>query len=285
MLDQLLSKVAEPVAGTSTVQQALLNLSGQSQTKAVTEADLQDFNDYDALRTRVFTKAIDAVKSMRPVQNEKYTLRVSDVKYDSEKPFTRQDYKKAIQENRTLARKITGKYELLDNATGKVIGATSRKTIVNVPYMTEFGTFVRNGNDISIQNQMRLRAGVYTRFTSDGYPEAQFNAKPGTGPSVRTWMDPETSIFYLSMKGRNVPLYPIMKSMGVDDNHMKASWGEDIYKANATDKISGHAQRWLNEMKAEFDERNAKANTAPVTEQEADFTSADNSTIEGTEQS
>ena len=248
MFDHLLQKHAEPVVGQHNLQQTLLAHAGSPTAQPVREEDLIDFTDYPKIRQRIFDKSLEAVQNLKPTSNEKYTLRISNVKYKDDKPLSKADYKKAVLEGRSLNRKIVGKYELVDNTTGKILESTSQKTIVNVPYMTEFGTFVRNGNDISIQHQMRLRPGVYTRMTVDGYPESQFNLKPGTGPSFRTWMDPATSVFYLSMKGRNVPLYPVMKSMGIDDNHMKSAWGEDIFKENEKQRTSSHAQRWLNEM-------------------------------------
>ena len=264
MLDSLLQKLAEPVVGQHNLQQTLLAHAGSPTAQPVREEDLVDFTDYPKIRQRIFDRSLEAVRNLKPTSNEKYTLRIADVKYDDDKPVSRADYKKAVLEGRSLNRKIVGKYELVDNANGKVIQTTSKKTIVNVPYMTEFGTFVRNGNDISIQHQMRLRPGVYTRMTTDGYPESQFNLKPGTGSSFRTWMDPETSVFYLTMKGRNVPLYPVMKAMGIDDHHMKAAWGEEIFKENEKQRTSSHAQRWLNEMNEALQARVKK----PVVEEE-----------------
>jgi len=261
------SKEAAPVAGQKTLKQALHYIADPVNNPApVTEDQLTDLTDYDKRRQMFFDNTLKAVQGLTPSKNDRYTLQITDVNYADDKPLTRADYKKAVMEKRTLSRKLTGKYQLIDNVSGEVIKKSGKKTLLNVPYMTEFGTFVRNGTDIAVNNQMRMRPGVYTHFTADGYPEAQFNVKVGTGGGFRTWLDPASSIFYMTMRGRKVPLYPVMKQIGMDDKQIQAAWGEEVFKANKAMETSTHARRWLNEQ----DERFAKK-LEPVADADEDL--------------
>lgn len=279
-INSLFEKQAAPIAGKQVLSDSLKHYANLKDTPGVREEDLLDLNDYAARRRLVFDKTLQAVQNLKPVSNEKHTLRITDVKYEKPKDFTKAEYKQAILEGRTLAHKITGRYELVDNATGQVINKTGKKTLLNVPYLTEFGTFVRNGIDVAVNNQMRLRPGVYTHLTADGYPEAQFNVKPGTGLAFRTWLDPETSVFYMTQQGRKVPLYPVMKAMGMSDERMRATWGEDVFKANKALDGSSHAQRWLNEKQEMFDKRNKPVVDEDLKEEPLDFGKKDESSIE-----
>jgi DNA-directed RNA polymerase beta subunit len=225
-------------------------LKGHPQ-ETVSPDDLTDFTDYPKIRKQLFDNVAQAVTEGFPVKNDKYTLKVTDVAYHGPERYSLSDHKKALLENRTLSRKLTGRYELVDNATGQVVQKSGRKTLMNVPYLTDTGTFVRNGSDLALAKQMRLVSGAYTRVTADGYPETQFNVKPRTGLGFRTYMEPETSVFYLTSAGRKVPLYPLLQAMQIPDEQLSAAWGKEILEKNKEAKTSPHAVRWIRQAAEE----------------------------------
>jgi len=247
-LSHLLEKDAAPVAGRGPLKTVLRQAVDHPDNHAVSEDQLIDLHDYPRHRQDIFDKTLKGVEAAFPKANTKHTLTVTDLHYDGPDHYSKEDYKNAILERRSMTRKLVGKYVLTDNATGKVISTSGRKTIMNVPYLTDQGTFLRNGTESVIPRQLRLQPGVYTHMTSDGYPEAQFNVKPGTGSGFRTYLDPETSVFYMTTRGRKIPLYPLMQALGVDDRSLQATWGDEIFKANQEMRTSSHAARWLNEM-------------------------------------
>lgn len=256
MLSDLMSKHA---AGTSQIHRALVN-----QVRAgaglppgpepvVDETQLTELHNFTAMRQRMVDRALQAVKEGLPVSNATHELSVRDLKPDN-KSYSTADVKRAILEGRTLATKISGIYELRNKATGELLAKTGRKTIINVPYLTGKGVYIRNGTAYTLTNQLRLRPGVYHLTTADGFPEAQFNAKQGTGGGFRTWFDPESSVFYLTVQNKKVPLYPVLKAMGVEDGKMQAAWGKEIHAKNAGMKISASATKWLNQMQEPAEE-------------------------------
>jgi DNA-directed RNA polymerase beta subunit len=195
------------------------------------EVDGRGLDDVDALRAAVMNNVRDAVSAKFPIENQKHLLRLSNVAYDSEEPISLRDQKRAILSRRSLSRKLNGTWELVDKATGEVVD--SRKaTVARVPYMTQRGTFIYNGKEYAVANQMRLQDGVYARAKGDGTYESHFNLMSGTGRAFRVGMDPATGSFNLNIGQANMPMYPLFRALGVGDDELRKAWGDDIYDQN-----------------------------------------------------
>jgi DNA-directed RNA polymerase beta subunit len=193
---------------------------------------LTSFDDYDTRRQQIFDYAKDAVQQRFPIANQRYTLEVADLKYDSDKPYTHKEQKEAILNNRSLTKKLQGKWVLKDNATNKVLEKSKLRTIVNVPYLTPRGTFIRNGSEQVLINQFRLVPSVFSRKADDGSIEAHVNVKQGTGTTFKISMDPKTAQFVILARNRKIKLYPVLQAMGVPDSLLEETWGKDILKRN-----------------------------------------------------
>jgi DNA-directed RNA polymerase subunit beta len=192
----------------------------------------RQFDDVSTARQAIFDNVMDAFKKKFPISNDRYTLRLSGLSYRTQKPYTPGDQKTAIMRGRTLGHNLTGAWELVDNKTGSVVDRTPRQMIAQVPYMTPRGTFIYNGNEYTVSGQMRLRPGVYNRVKENGLIEAHFNVKGGTGPSFRVHMEPDTGVFRMHVGQANLKLYPILRSLGVDDRTLQQAWGRDLLQAN-----------------------------------------------------
>ena len=79
------------------------------------------FGDPTAIRQLIFDNTLNAAKSLEPVSNSRYTLSLSKVGYDSDKPYSISQQKKAILNGQTLARRLRGTWNLKDNSTGKLV--------------------------------------------------------------------------------------------------------------------------------------------------------------------
>ena len=196
-------------------------------------------DDFASIRQNIFDSAIKAVQERYPLENEKYRLSIEELGYDSIPEYSRLDQKRAVQTDKTLSAKLKGKWTLTDKATGKIVSQSARKTILDVPYMTERGTFIRRGSDMTLPIQMRLVPGVYTRIADNGEAKAHINTRPGTGTQMFVTMNPAKPVFVVSQGTRNYKLYPLLKNRGISDEQMMAAWGKDIYKANFDDFVSG----------------------------------------------
>lgn len=197
--------------------------------------------DFKAVREDLFKQALSALGGSFPVENETYSLSLEDLAYEGGAPpaYTKREQKEAVQHNRSLTARIKGRWALTDKATGKVVSRSSMRSVMDVPYLTERGTFIRNGTETTLPIQMRLVPGVYARMAEDGEARAQINVQPGTGRPMRVALNPAKPVFRLEVGTRNYKLYPLLKHMGVGDDELKAAWGDDVFKANQDDFLKG----------------------------------------------
>ena len=98
--------------------------------------------------------------------------------------------------------------------------------------LTNRGTYVLGGSEFSVANQLRLKPGMYARVKDSGELEAHVNVKPGTGPSFRVMMEPQTGLFRLNVGQSSLKLYPILRSMGVTDKEIEKHWGPELLAKN-----------------------------------------------------
>ena len=193
--------------------------------------ELREFDDVDGLRSAIFNRVLSAVKEKYPLENDRYRLELADVRWNTDKPFSLADQKKALLTRQSLNRKLMGNWRLVDKATGEVIDERPG-VIAHVPHLTQRGTFIYKGTEYTVANQMRLRPAVYTRRKENKELEAHFNPKPGTGRAFRIFMQPETGVFKMRVGQANLPLYPVMRALGVSDPDMEQWWGKDILNVN-----------------------------------------------------
>jgi DNA-directed RNA polymerase beta subunit len=200
-------------------------------TPAPVAPTMRTFGDVGVMRDNIFNQALTSAQGLKPLQNDLYTLQLQDVGYSGPERFTRSDQKKAVLSRGTLARRLQGTWTLTDNKTGQPVGQR-RATIAHVPYLTDSGTFVNGGVEYTLAHQMRLRPGVFTREKDNGEIEAHVNTLPGKGRSHRYFLDPKTGVFKISIGQAQIPLMPLLKSMGVSDQDIRKAWGNEITAVN-----------------------------------------------------
>jgi len=200
--------------------------------RPVEPVSYRGFGDNKTMRDGIFNNVMDTLSTAYPLENSRYRLELRNVALDKKDRFSLADQKKAIMQGKSLERKITGEWHLFDKATNKLMDRKAG-TIAHVPYATDRGTFIYRGNEYTVANQMRLRPGVYTRVKDNGTLEAHVNVKPGTGPSFRVYMEPQTGLFRLRVGQSTLKLYPILKAMGVQDRDIRQYWGNELLQANA----------------------------------------------------
>ena len=191
-----------------------------------------DIGDYAAIRKATEDGVMAAVRQRFPVENERYALSVADLGYVGDEEYSLAKQKEALLKGRSLGRRLKGRWQLTDKATGEPVARTGRLTLMSVPHMTQRGTYIRNGHEMTIGHIMRLRPGVYARSRADGRYEAHINPKPGTGGMLRVEMDPGIGAFQLQKGTLNVPLYPLLRMMGTTDEELGGVWGHELLAAN-----------------------------------------------------
>ena len=205
-------------------------------------------DDYKTIRGDLFGNVKDAVMRRFPLYNDKYSLAVEDVDYDDPDDFDVDEQKRALLSGKSMTRRLRGKWVLRD-VNGKVVSQTRRMTLMRVPFMTDRGTFIRNGSEYAFTNIMRLEPGVYTKRKNDEI-SAQFNIKQGTGPGFNMSLNPTTGIFQVKRGTANAPAYTVFHDLGVTDDQMLEAWGNELFEKNkqagSSDKAITAAQRIYN---------------------------------------
>jgi len=196
------------------------------------EVNQRSFGDIDATRKLIFDNVLAAAQRIEPVGNSRHIMEVSDVHYHGPDRYSIKERKKAILAGNSLQRRLRGTIVLKNAATDEPIDKVTT-TLAHVPYLTEGGTFVLNGNEYTLAHQMRLRPGIFARIKENGEIESHVNILPGKGVSHRYYLDPESGQFKINIGQARMPLMPLLRAMGVTDTQLREHWGNDIYNSNA----------------------------------------------------
>lgn len=223
---------------------------------------LRSFIDAPATRTAIMDNVLEAVKNRFPVEDDDVRLELRDVKYEGPTSYTLEQQKQALLNNRRLGCSIAGTWRLTDKRTGQVLDER-RDGIIRVPYYTDRGTIINNGNEYTVISQARLSPGVYVRRKQNGELESQFNVANGLG--FRIGLDRETGALNMSIGQGHVPLYPVLHALGVSDDDMRKSWGNEVANVN----IGKFDPRALDKVYARYAGR--KANMNLTTQEKAAF--------------
>jgi DNA-directed RNA polymerase beta subunit len=199
-------------------------------------------DDVASLRNGIFNKVQRVVGSRFPIENARYKFELADVKYDSDKPFSKKEQKAALLKQVSLNRRLKGKWRMVDKASGNVVDEQDM-VLAHVPYLTERGTFIKNGNEYGVANQSRLKAGAYNRRRNNGEAETHFNILDG-GRGWHLVMDPATKQFTIQVGGAKLKLFPILRDMGLSDRQLMDTWGKEVYEDNiSTDDSPKRARK------------------------------------------
>ena len=191
---------------------------------------LRGFTDAAATRQALYDNMLDAVRHRFPIEDDDIRIELDDVKYEGPTEFNLSQQKKALLSNRKLAASMVGTWRMVDKKTGKVLDER-RDAVMRVPFYTNRGTIIHNGNDYTVINQSRLSPGVYTRRKQNGELESQFNVANGKG--FRIGLNRETGVLNMSVGQAHIPLYPVLRAFGITDEQMSGAWGPDIVKVNS----------------------------------------------------
>lgn len=203
---------------------------------------LREFDDTRAARKAIYDGTLEALKNRFPLENKSYRLELSNVRFTGPQDFTLAQQKQALLTDKNLHTPVSGRFRLIRKSDNAVVDEKD-EVVMNVPYYTDRGTIINNGSEYTVANQLRLRPGVYTRIRRSGDVETQFNVKPGTGRGFRLRMEPSTGVITVNVGHANMPLYPLLKAIGVSDRQMQKAWGADVAYANAqkANSVSGRS--------------------------------------------
>lgn len=195
-------------------------------------AHLDQKKSYEEFKERV----LEGIKQHFPLKGGMQTLDLSSLEVADEgyDPDAIREQHKAKINGATWAAPVYGNFILKDNKTGAVLDER-RMRIADLPLITRRYSHIIDGKEYQVNNQWQLKPGIYTKRRANGGLEAAFNIPKGHSFDVT--FTPESKKFVLEPTGGSkIPLYPLLKQLGVDDDSLEHSWGKEVFAANKTAK-------------------------------------------------
>lgn len=191
---------------------------------------LSPTDQFEALKRRI----VDAVTGTFPIVGKKHTLRADRVWADDNASLDDINSQKSAKfAGRSWDIPINAELVLVDNSTGKAIDKVAKVRLLNLPKITRRYSYIVKGVEYQPKNLFRLKAGVYSKISQNGELVSDFNLAKGiNGRGFSIKLDPGSGLFYLKYKSTNIILYPILKTLGVDDSMIENEWGRDVAVTN-----------------------------------------------------
>jgi DNA-directed RNA polymerase beta subunit len=220
--------------------------------------------DAESRRTQIRTKATEALRQAFPLALRDKRITVSDVQVHS-RDFGPQDQKQALLSGGSLYEPVKATITL-HGADGKEIDKVRNFTLLNLPYFTERHTFILDGNEYNVSNQLRLKPGVYTRRRGNEELEAAFNLSKGA--NFRLSLDPTQGHPYVEYGTTSIPLYSVLRKLGVPHADISSHWGADVARQNET-AFAGKHDKHIAKLYEKVTHPSKRTATNPETQLEA----------------
>jgi DNA-directed RNA polymerase beta subunit len=181
-------------------------------------------------RDMIRRKAVEGLQQAFPLKAGKHTLELDNVRVDP-KEYSSREQKRAILEGRTLSERVRGDVTVKD-AAGAIVDHAKDFTLLQLPYFTPRHTFILDGTEYSVSNQLRQKPGAYVRRRGNEELEAGFNLSKGANFKVS--MDAEKGLIYMqpTHTTSRIPLHPVLRALGVPQQDIAAAWGHDVAAVN-----------------------------------------------------
>jgi DNA-directed RNA polymerase subunit beta' len=188
--------------------------------------------DHEAAYADFKDRALEGVKAHFPIQTPYRTVELNKLEVQ-ERGLHPDDIRSQLDARlggKTWASTLFGDLSLKDTQTGKVIDRRKIR-LAELPRVTRRRSFIVDGKEYQVDNQWQLKPGIYSRRSAAGQIEAHFNV-----PNKREFditFDPAKKQFMMKRgTTKAIPIYPLMKTLGVDDDVLERDWGPEIFRAN-----------------------------------------------------
>ena len=174
------------------------------------------------------------IKSIFPIEAKTGKIELLSLEVPNKTSASIGNQKTKLLSGTSLSVPIYANLRLVRN-NGKT--ETGRVKILDLPVLTDRGTFIVQGKDYSVFNQVRLKPGVFVRHVNDSDAVfADFNLGRGLGFEIH--MD-NNGVFFvkfdkskLSSSSKRIPLYSLLSALGTSDMEISEVFGNKILEVN-----------------------------------------------------
>jgi len=139
--------------------------------------------------------------------------------------------KKYKLEDRSLVANLTGDVRIIDNKTSKVLDSRSKHVLLQLPHITERGSYILQGTERQVINQLRWRPGIYASFTPDNNVKVVLNTS--AAGTYQVMLDRESLVTTFRVgTTTNFPIYSVLVAVGLNDVEIKTLLGQKMYDVN-----------------------------------------------------
>lgn len=186
--------------------------------------------DSQTRRERVRAAAVEGLGKAFPLKAGKWSVELSNTRVEP-REYSSREQKQALLEGRTLSERVRGDL-LVKDAGGTVVDKAPGFTLMHLPYFTPRHTFILDGTEYSVANQLRTKPGAYVRRRGNEELEATFNLSKGA--NFRVLMEPEKGLLYMqpSHTTSRIGLYPVLRALGVPHQDIASGWGAGVAAMN-----------------------------------------------------
>ncbi len=171
-------------------------------------------------------RVLNLIRSKFPITKGKFTLDITDL--ELKKPEALGNIQKEYElklNGEDLQGSIRGKFVLKEN--DKIIDQTRKMTLVKIPYKSERGTYIINGQEKAIANQLRSKPGPYTQIKKPGLVSTQISFANYSAPRIVMEVDANKDVFVVKVANKNFPGIKFLEFIGCTDNEIRNAIGRD----------------------------------------------------------
>lgn len=200
--------------------------------------------------------ALQTIKDAFPIEGNNHKLVLREVWIDDKLDVSDLPSQKDAKINgKTWAVPVLASIDLIDKSTNKVINSVQRMRLLDLPKLTPRASYIVDGNEYQVVNQLRLKPGVYTRIKNNGELESKVNLAKGINFDII--LNQERGVFVIKIGTSNIKLYPILRDLGVSDARISDAWGPDLVASNAK-ASAGIMDTEIHKFRASFMKRPAE---------------------------
>ena len=195
-------------------------------------ANLNPLGEFESLKQRV----MQALQAQFPFEGKKHRLELLDVRVvDSNDPGSEFHIdnigaqRDARVAGRTWSVPVKAKLRLVDVASGKTMDETTM-TLMRLPKLTKRYTYIVDGHERQHDSVFRLRARPYHIKATNGDVKARWNLTKGLGFDID--INRSSGLMKMKLGSSNIPIYGILRALGVTDMQMEEAWGRSVFQEN-----------------------------------------------------
>ena len=218
------------------------------------------------------SRVAEALRAQFPFDGAKRRLELVDVVFD-ERAATPDDphhvdnidaQYKARVEGGTWGVPIRARLRLVDKATGHMVEEQTI-TLARLPKLTKRYSYIVDGQERQHDSVFRSKPRPYHRIAANGAIQGRWNLARGRGFDIN--YEPRNAHMSMRVGTANIPLYPILRALGVSDGSMENAWGQLVLDAN---RRSSKFERDIDKLFKALTLRFADHRTTGTTDQKAE---------------